>query len=332
MVLSKVTDRPIVIATRASRLAVWQAEHVQDLLRKTYPGLEVSLLKLSTRGDEILDRSLQKVGGKGLFIKELENALADGRADLAVHSLKDVPVVMPEGFTLACILPRAEPRDAWVSGKYASIEDLPAGAVVGTSSLRREAQIRRRRPDVVVKPLRGNLDTRLGKLDDGQFDAIILAAIGLQRLRLESRIRMILPVDLCLPAAGQGTLGIEVSAGREDMVDLLMPLACQRSTAVSIAERAVSRVLGGSCSVPLAAHATLQSEGGELIAADAGLDSITDAGILVRALVASPDGADVLESSVFGPVSQANQLGEQAARILLDDGAAQLLQEHLQDD
>lgn len=332
MVSSKVFDRPVVIATRASRLAVWQAEHVKDLLTRTYPGLNVSLLKLSTRGDEILDRSLQKVGGKGLFIKELENALADGRADLAVHSLKDVPVVMPQGFTLACILPRAEPRDAWVSSQYDSLDALPSGAVVGTSSLRREAQIRRRRPDVVVKPLRGNLDTRLGKLDDGQFDAIILAAIGLQRLKLEARIRMILPVDLCLPAAGQGTLGIEISDGREDMIELLKPLACERSTAVSIAERAVSRVLGGSCSVPLAAHATLQSSQGKPLTSESQSSTDDDIGLLVRALVASPDGVDVLESSVSGPLHEANELGEQAARILLDAGAAQLLQEHLQDD
>lgn len=320
-------ERPVVIATRASRLAVWQAEHVRSLLMHAYPGLEVNLLKLSTRGDEILDRSLQKVGGKGLFIKELENALADGRADLAVHSLKDVPVVMPDGFDLACILPRAEPRDAWVSHHYASLEELPIGAVLGTSSLRRQAQIRRRRPDIVVKPLRGNLDTRLGKLDDGQFDAIILAAVGLQRLQLESRIRMILPTELCLPAAGQGALGIEISAERSDMAQLVRPLACVKSTAVSVAERAVSRVLGGSCSVPLAAHATLESG---CITTPSG-ERLID-GLRVRALVASADGADVLESSVFGVVDDAHALGEQAARILLEAGAASLLRDHLQDD
>lgn len=326
----KAFDRPVVIATRASRLAVWQAEHVRDLLVKAYPGMQVELLKLSTRGDEILDRSLQKVGGKGLFIKELENALADGRADLAVHSLKDVPVVMPEGFTLACILPRAEPRDAWVSSQYASLDELAPGAVVGTSSLRREAQIRRCRPDVVVRPLRGNLDTRLRKLDDGQFDAIILAAIGLQRLKLESRIRMILPVDLCLPAAGQGTLGIEVGADRQDMIDLVKPLECAHSAAVSVAERAVSRVLGGSCSVPLAAHAVLETQ--DACDANANTDEGQRAVLRVRALVASPDGQKVLESDVFGPLSQANDLGEQAARILLDAGAEALLREHLQED
>lgn len=316
--------RPVVIATRASRLAVWQAEHVRELLMQACPGLEVTLLKLSTRGDEILDRSLQKVGGKGLFIKELENALADGRADLAVHSLKDVPVVMPEGFSLACILPRAEPRDAWVSSQYGCLEELPQGGVVGTSSLRREAQIRRQRPDIVVRPLRGNLDTRLGKLDDGQFDAIILAAVGLRRLGLEQRIRMVLPVEVCLPAAGQGALGIEVSAHREDMIALVKRLECSQSTACAQAERAVSRVLGGSCSVPLAAHAVIEPD----VAGSTALDQV----LTVRALVASADGQHVLESSASGRVGDAIEIGERAARMLLDSGAASLLLDHLQDD
>ena len=291
---------------------------------QAYPGLEVTLLKLSTRGDEILDRSLQKVGGKGLFIKELENALADGRADLAVHSLKDVPVVMPEGFSLACILPRAEPRDAWVSSQYGCLEELPQGGVVGTSSLRREAQIRRQRPDIVVRPLRGNLDTRLGKLDDGQFDAIILAAVGLRRLGLEHRIRMVLPVEVCLPAAGQGALGIEVSAHREDMIALVKRLECSQSTACAQAERAVSRVLGGSCSVPLAAHAVIEPD----VAGSTALDQV----LTVRALVASADGQHVLESSASGRVGDAIEIGERAARMLLDSGAASLLRDHLQDD
>ena len=320
--------RPVVIATRASRLAIWQAEHVRELLLQAWPTLEVSLLKLSTRGDEILDRSLQKVGGKGLFIKELENALADGRADLAVHSLKDVPVVMPEGFSLAAILPRAEPRDAWVSSHYASLEDLPIGGGVGTSSLRREAQLRRQRPDIVVKPLRGNLDTRLSKLDDGQFDAIILAAVGLQRLALEHRIRTILPVDVCLPAAGQGALGIEISAHREDMQNLVRRLECSQSTSCALAERAVSRVLGGSCSVPLAAHAVIESATADVLGNSPDADGI----LTVRALVASADGVHVLESSASGPVADANEIGERAARILLDGGAASLLQDHLQQD
>lgn len=305
--------RQVVIATRASRLALWQAEHVKNLLQSHYPELTVSLLKLSTRGDEILDRSLQKVGGKGLFIKELENALLDGRADLAVHSLKDVPVVMPEPFELETILPRAEARDAWVSQGFAGPADLPSGAVVGTSSLRRQAQLLALRADVVIKPLRGNLDTRLGKLDAGQYDAIILAAVGLQRLNLADRIRMILPIEQSLPAAGQGALGIEILKNRVDLKALLQPLACEPSTACASAERAVSRVLGGSCSVPLAAHAILSGEN-----------------LRVQALVASADGQQVLRAHAQCDVSQdaiarSEALGEQVARDLISQGADRLL-------
>jgi len=303
----------VVIATRASRLALWQAEHVQGLLQSHYPHLEVNLLKLSTRGDEILDRSLQKVGGKGLFIKELENALADGRADLAVHSLKDVPVVMPEGFDLTAILARDEARDAWVSERFASPADLPAGAIVGTSSLRRQSQLQRLRPDVVIKPLRGNLDTRLGKLDAGEFDAIILAAVGLQRLGLAERIRQVLPIDVSLPAAGQGALGIEVLDSRQDMKDLLKPFVCDATTACSVAERAVSRVLGGSCSVPLAAHATLSGEQ-----------------LHIEALVASPDGREWLQAYGQTQISEdalarSQQVGEAVARDLISQGADRIL-------
>lgn len=298
----------LVIATRASRLALWQAEHVQALLQAQYPQTQVSLLELSTRGDEILDRSLQKVGGKGLFIKELENALMDGRADLAVHSLKDVPVDMPPQFELTAILPRAESRDAWVSPRYASLADLPHGATVGTSSLRRECQLRAQRPDVVVKPLRGNLDTRLRKLDDGQFDAIILAAVGLQRLGLSERIRTIIPVELSLPAAGQGALGIEVLQARPEMARLMQPLVCFQSTAIAQAERAVSRVLGGSCSTPLAAHAQLINQQ-----------------LSVYALVATPDGQTVLRASARGAIGDPETLGNQVAQDLLDQGADKLL-------
>ncbi|UOD49740.1 hydroxymethylbilane synthase [Orrella daihaiensis] len=305
-----IPDR-LVIATRASRLALWQAEHVQALLQAQYPQTEVSLLKLSTRGDEILDRSLQKVGGKGLFIKELENALIDGRADLAVHSLKDVPVDMPPLFELAAILPRAESRDAWVSSKYANLQELPVGAIIGTSSLRRECQLRAQRPDIVVKPLRGNLDTRLKKLDDGEFDAIILAAVGLQRLELSDRIRTIIPLEQSLPAAGQGALGIEVLKSRPEMSRLMQPLACMRSTAIAQAERTVSRVLGGSCSTPLAAHAQLIN------------DQLT-----VYALVATPDGQTILRANARGPISDADapeELGAKVAQALLDQGADKLL-------
>lgn len=305
-----IPDR-LVIATRASRLALWQAEHVQALLQAQYPSTEVSLLKLSTRGDEILDRSLQKVGGKGLFIKELENALMDGRADLAVHSLKDVPVDMPPLFELAAILPRAESRDAWVSSKYASLAELPHGATIGTSSLRRECQLRAQRPDIQVKPLRGNLDTRLKKLDDGEFDAIILAAVGLQRLNLADRIRTIIPLEQSLPAAGQGALGIEVLKSRPEMSRLLQPLVCAQSTAIAEAERTVSRALGGSCSTPLAAHAQLIN--GQLT---------------VYALVATPDGQTILRANARGPMADPDapeMLGAKVAQNLLDQGADKLL-------
>jgi len=305
----------LVIATRASRLALWQAEHVQALLQAQYPQTEVTLLKLSTRGDEILDRSLQKVGGKGLFIKELETALIDGRADLAVHSLKDVPVDMPPQFELAAILPRAECRDAWVSHQYESLAQLPLKGIVGTSSLRREAQLKAIRPDIEVKPLRGNLDTRLKKLDAGEFDAIILAAVGLQRLKLEDRIRSVLPLDQSLPAAGQGALGIEVLHSRADMTRLLQPLACAQSTLCAQAERMVSRVLGGSCSTPLAAHA-----------------QIINKQLTVYALVASPDGQTVLKAQARGSFQNAvsdpelaQALGAKVAQDLLDQGADKLL-------
>lgn len=301
----------LVIATRASRLALWQAEHVQALLQAQYPHTEISLLKLSTRGDEILDRSLQKVGGKGLFIKELENALMDGRADLAVHSLKDVPVEMPPLFELAAILPRAESRDAWVSSRYASLQALPHGGVVGTSSLRRECQLRAQRPDIEVKPLRGNLDTRLKKLDNEEFDAIILAAIGLQRLELAHRIRTVIPLEQSLPAAGQGALGIEVLKSRPEIARLMQPLVCSQSTAIAEAERTVSRVLGGSCSTPLAAHAQL-----------------INGHLTVYALVATPDGQTMLKANARGPITDPGapeRLGVKVAQDLLDQGADKLL-------
>jgi hydroxymethylbilane synthase len=298
----------LVIATRASRLALWQAEHVRDCLIRLYPSVEVELLKLSTRGDEILDRSLQKIGGKGLFIKELEYALLDGRADLAVHSLKDVPVDLTEPFELAAILPRAEVRDAWVSNHYAEMQALPHGAVVGTSSLRRESQLRRLVPHVTVKPLRGNLDTRLGKLDAGEFDAIILAAVGLQRLGLADRIRGLLSPQDSLPAAGQGSLGIEIRADRADLKQLLQPLVCLQTTACSLAERAVSRVLGGSCTVPIAAYATI--EGNQ---------------IHLKGLVATPDGQRVISHQASAPVDDALKLGEAVAHALQKQGADQIL-------
>ncbi len=305
----------LVIATRASRLALWQAEHVRDRLQVLYPDCQVTLLTMTTRGDQILDRTLSKIGGKGLFVKELETALLDGRADLAVHSLKDVPVDMQSPFALPVILERDDPRDAFVSNDYASLDDMPAGAVVGTSSLRRESQIRQLYPHLKIQPLRGNLDTRLGKLDRGDYSAIILAAVGLKRLGLESRIRSCLSVEQSLPAAGQGALGIEVLENRSDMHRWLAPLACSETTACTLAERAVSRVLGGSCQVPLAAYARL------------------DEGVLhLDALVAEPDGSRIVRSQVSGPVASAVQLGEQAAHELLQKGADDILSRLLHPD
>ncbi len=243
----------ITIATRESRLALWQAEHVKALLEAR--GHSVKLLGMTTMGDQILDRSLSKVGGKGLFVKELETALDDGSADIAVHSLKDVPMDLPNGFALACVMEREDPRDAFVSNNYANLAALPLGATVGTSSLRRVVLLKALRPDVQIVPLRGNLDTRLRKLDEGQFDAIILAAAGLKRLGLAQRIRAVFETTEMLPAAGQGALGIEIKADRADLVAALAPLAHLPTWMAVSAERAVSRAMGGSCSMPLAAHA-----------------------------------------------------------------------------
>jgi len=294
------------IATRESRLALWQAEHVQALLEQR--GHSVALLGMTTRGDQILDRSLSKVGGKGLFVKELEVALEEGRADLAVHSLKDVPMDLPEGFELACVMEREDPRDAFVATKYASLSELPRGAVVGTSSLRRMVLLRALRPDLKIEPLRGNLDTRLRKLDDGQYDAIVLASAGLKRLGLGTRIRQVFETGEMLPAAGQGALGIEIRAGRPDVAAALAPLAHQATWLCVAAERAVSRALGGSCSMPLAAHAHFEGEYLQLHAAWGDPDR---PGLLVRA-----EGTEVLAD-----LAQAAALGEQVAARLRAGGA-----------
>lgn len=309
----------LIIASRESRLAMWQAEHVQSALQALYPACEVSILGMTTRGDQILDRTLSKVGGKGLFVKELEVALQEGRADLAVHSLKDVPMELPAGFSLAAIMEREDPRDALVSGAYESLEALPAGAVVGTSSLRREAALRARYPHLQVQPLRGNLDTRLAKLDRGEYAAILLAAAGLKRLGLASRIRALLPVSSSLPAAGQGALGIEICADRQDVAAWLAPLHHAATALAVAAERAVSRVLGGSCQLPLAAFACWQ-----------------ESGLLLQAKVAASDGSQVLEADgcVALPTNQhasteamvqAEALGEKVAQALLAQGADRLL-------
>jgi len=297
----------IVIATRESRLALWQAEHVQALLQER--GHTVSLLGLTTTGDQILDRSLSKVGGKGLFVKELELALEEGRADIAVHSLKDVPMDLPEGFALACVLEREDPRDALVSNRYASIDELPQGAVVGTSSLRRVVLLRALRPDLRIEPLRGNLDTRLRKLDEGQYDAIVLAAAGLKRLGLESRIRVAFDPDTMLPAAGQGALGIEVRADRTELIELLKSLAHEGDWLSTSAERAVSRAMGGSCSMPLAAHARWQADGALRIDAAWGDPEGNEPLVKVHALAPAAGFAE------------ADALGRRAAARLRDAGA-----------
>jgi hydroxymethylbilane synthase len=298
----------LTIATRESRLALWQAEHVKALLQQL--GHAVTLLGMTTQGDQILDRSLSKVGGKGLFVKELEVALQESRADLAVHSLKDVPMDLPEGFDLACVMTREDPRDAWVSSRYAQLNDLPSGAVVGTSSLRRTVLLRAMRPDLKIEPLRGNLDTRLRKLDEGQYDGIVLAAAGLKRLGLSERIRHIFDTTDMLPAAGQGALGIEVCSTRSDVTAALAPLADASTWLTVTAERAVSRAMGGSCSMPLAAHATYAN------------------GMLnLRAAWGDPEGsATLVQASVEQPVAvndhlAARRMGEEVAKALQAKGA-----------
>jgi len=301
-----IATRRIVIATRRSRLALWQAEHVKARLEALHKGLAVELLPLSTRGDELLDQRLDTVGGKGLFIKELENALADGRAELAVHSMKDVPADLPPGFEIAAILGREDPRDAFVSNQYRKLADLKKNAVLGTSSLRRAAQIKERRPDVELKLLRGNVETRLAKLDRGEYDAIVLAVAGLVRLGLTARIGERLEPEESLPAPGQGAMGIECMSGRADVRALVAPLADQASAACVRAERAVSLALGGSCSLPLGAYA-----------------EFSNGKIRLRALVASADGKRVVRVESTGDDPEA--LGRRAAEDLRAQGAAAIL-------
>ncbi|HTM61040.1 MAG TPA: hydroxymethylbilane synthase [Burkholderiales bacterium] len=298
--------KKLVIATRRSRLALWQAEHIQKELQRLHPGLTVELLPMSTKGDEILDRSLDKVGGKGLFVKELENAIADGRADLAVHSIKDVPAELPQGFVLAAISAREDPRDALVSNRFATLAEMPPGAILGTSSLRRAAQVRERHPGLEVKLLRGNVETRLAKLDRGEYDAIVLAVAGLVRLGLAARIRSRLSLEESLPAPGQGALGIECLAARKDVQQMLAPLADATTAQCVRAERAVSRALGGSCTLPLGAYAEMR---------DGKLD--------LTALVASEDGRRVLRARAAG--SDPEEVGARAARSLRDQGADAVL-------
>jgi hydroxymethylbilane synthase len=302
----------LLIATRESRLALWQAEHVRDLLCARF-GLGVGLLGMTTRGDQILDRSLSKVGGKGLFVKELEVALEEGRAQLAVHSLKDVPMDLPAGFVLAAVLEREDPRDAWVSSRHDSVAALPQGAVVGTSSLRRVVQLRAQRPDLRIEPLRGNLDTRLRKLDDGGFDGIVLAAAGLKRLGLAARIRSTFEPALMTPAAGQGALGIEVRSDATALRARLAELTHAPTWLAVHAERAVSRALGGSCSMPLAAFATWHGDTLQLDAA-LGHPVATERALLRTQVRGRPADADA-----------ASALGERAAAQLREAGAADYL-------
>ncbi len=302
-------NTPTIIATRESRLALWQAEHVRDALVARF-GLQVELLGMTTKGDQILDRALSKVGGKGLFVKELETALENGSAHLAVHSLKDVPMDLPDGFTLAAVWEREDPRDALVSNRYATLDELPQGAVVGTSSLRRVVQLLAKRPDLKIEPLRGNLDTRLRKLDDGGFDAIVLAAAGLVRLGLGARIRQRFDAGTMIPAAGQGALGIEVRSSATELRGLLAQTSHPDTFLAVSAERAVSRGLGGICSMPLAAHATWQQ--GRLVLDAALGDAATPTRPLLKVRVAA----------AVADEAAARALGAQAVQELHAAGAA----------
>ncbi len=298
----------LTIASRESALALWQAEHIRARLRTLYPTYTVNILGMTTRGDQILDVALSKVGGKGLFVKELEIALDEGRADLAVHSMKDVPMDLPSGFELAVIGEREDPRDAFVSNQFEHLSDLPPGGRVGTSSLRREAQLRARYPHLTVLPLRGNVGTRLRKLDEGQFDAILLAAAGLKRLGLGARIRSLLTVEDSIPAAGQGALGIEIRSAHPKIAALLAPLNHPETAACVRAERQVSRVLGGSCQVPLGAYAVLQSEI-----------------LTIHGFVARPDGSDFIHDHAQGHISDPEAVGQALADKLLAQGARAIL-------
>ncbi|MEB3754459.1 hydroxymethylbilane synthase [Acinetobacter sp. MD2(2019)] len=298
------------IATRQSPLALWQAEHIKARLAALYPELEVELVKFVTQGDKILDTPLAKIGGKGLFVKELEHALLEGRADLAVHSMKDVPMQFPEGLTLAVICEREDPTDAFVSHQYAHFDDLPQGAVVGTSSLRRKCQILQARPDLVIKDLRGNVGTRLSKLDEGLYDAIILASAGLKRLKLESRIRHELDTTMSLPAVGQGALGLECRSQDQAVLELIAPLQHTETELCVRAERAFNTYLEGGCQVPIAGFATL-----------------AQGKIYMQGRVGSVDGQTLLKAQgeAMADLDAAEALGRQLAQQLLDQGAAELL-------
>ncbi len=298
------------IATRKSMLAMWQAEHIKARLEAEHPGLKVELQPMSTKGDIILDTPLAKIGGKGLFVKELEVAMLEGRSDLAVHSMKDLPVEFPEGLELYGITEREDPRDAFVSNQYRELAELPEGAVVGTCSLRRKCQILAQFPHLVIKDLRGNVQTRLSKLDDGQYDAIILAASGLIRLDLQERIRQRIPAETCLPANGQGVLGIECRSDDERTKKYLAPLICHDTRSCVLAERAMNRHLQGGCQVPIGAYAELHDEQ-----------------IHLRGLVGRPDGSEIIEGEITGHRDDAEVLGIELAEYLLSRGAGKILQD-----
>ena len=303
------SNTPIRIATRRSKLAMWQAEHVQALLRSAHPELPVELVPMSTQGDRVLDRALAEVGGKGLFVKELEVAMQQGRADIAVHSMKDVPSELPPGFAIVAALPRANPLDAFISRRYARFADLPQGARVGTSSPRRQAQLRSARPDLVLELLRGNVDTRLRRLDEGGLDAILLACAGLERLGIAHHVSEQLGLDLSLPAVGQGVIGIECRTDDTRSQGVLQALHHPESFTRLGAERAFAATLGGSCHSPIAAHATLAG-----------------ATLTVRGFIGSPDGSETYRDELVGPAQQAEALGRALAQRMQAAGAGELLE------
>ncbi len=302
----------IIIATRESPLALWQAEHVQALLRERYPEKDVKLLGMTTKGDQILDKTLSKIGGKGLFVKELEVAMQEGSAHLAVHSLKDVPMELPEGFVLAAVSSREDPRDAFVSPRYETLESMPAGSVVGTASLRRELMLRSKFPHLVVKPVRGNVGTRLRKLDSDEYDALIMASAGLKRLGLEERIREIISDEISLPSPGQGALGLECLANDEKTREAVAFINDEQTRACCLAERAVSRALGGSCQVPLAAYAT-----------------ITDSTMRLRALIGDHTTGELVATEQTGPWTEYERLASEAVEALLKQGARRYIEKLL---
>ena len=302
--------KTIRIATRKSALALWQAEYVKAELLRNHPNLTVELVPMSTQGDKILDTPLAKIGGKGLFVKELEQAMLEDRADIAVHSMKDVPVEFPDSLMLHTICPRENPQDAFVSNQFKSIDELPPGAVVGTSSLRRQCQLKALRPDLTVRDLRGNVNTRLAKLDNGEYAAIILAAAGLIRLGFEQRIAALMPVDTSLPANGQGAVGIECRSDDKEVQQLLSALEHRETRICVLAERAMNRKLQGGCQVPIGAYAVIENDT-----------------LWLRGLVGALDGSEIIRHQLRGPVAEAEQLGVALAEHLLSQGADRILQD-----